>query len=120
MGKFSRDKGKRTELKGVHAFHDAGFNTARRTQQYCGTEGTSDITCPELPDLHIEVKGVERLNAEEAMCQAERDSEPEKIEVVVSYKNCKKPMAFVRLDNFLEILRRSDLPVSVSVDENDD
>lgn len=75
----SRQKGKRGELEAVKFLKSLGFD-ARRTQQYSGAEGTSDVTCLDLPDWHIEVKyGVQGLDLGtarwwQALDQAQTDS----------------------------------------------
>lgn len=51
-------KGKRVERELVHFLKEHGFASARRTEQYCGKAGTSDVECKELSDFHIESKGV--------------------------------------------------------------
>lgn len=81
----SKQKGNRGERLGRDYLKSLGFGDARRTQQYSGTEGPSDVVCPlSLPDLHIEVKfgtsnkgkrmdlGCEGLT--EALDQAKRDA----------------------------------------------
>lgn len=73
IGKSSKARGKRGELNLVHALRHAGFPEARRTAQYCGKAGTSDVTG--LNGIHVEVKNVERLNIWEALLQSKRDSE---------------------------------------------
>lgn len=72
IGKSSKARGKRGELSLVHALRDAGFPEVRRTAQYCGKAGTSDVTG--LNGIHVEVKNVERLNIWEALSQSKRDS----------------------------------------------
>ena len=72
MGKSSRDKGKRGEREWALVCREHGYQ-ARRTAQNCGSSGdAADVTG--LPGIHIEVKRVERLNLEDAMAQAVRDS----------------------------------------------
>lgn len=73
IGKSSKARGKRGELDLVHALRLAGFTEVRRTAQYCGKAGTSDVTG--LPGIHVEVKNVQRLNIWEALAQSKRDSE---------------------------------------------
>lgn len=53
----SKQKGKRVELELVHWLEDHGIR-ARRTQQFNGAEGLSDIISADLPECHIECKGV--------------------------------------------------------------
>lgn len=75
IGRASRARGKRGELSLVHVLRDAGFLEARRTAQYCGKEGTSDVVG--IKGLHVEVKNQERLNIWEALSQSKRDAEAE-------------------------------------------
>lgn len=69
----SKQKGKRGELEFAHFCRDEGYEV-RRTAQYCGNTGDAS-DCVGLDGIHIEVKRVERLNIEEAMAQAVRDSQ---------------------------------------------
>lgn len=73
IGKSSKARGKRGELSLVHALRDAGFTEARRTAQYCGKAGTSDVVG--IEGLHVEVKNQERLNIWSALSQSQRDTE---------------------------------------------
>lgn len=61
-----KQKGKRVELEAAHLLQSLGCPTARRTQQYSGTEGTSDITAEELPHFHIEVKATKEKTLAES------------------------------------------------------
>jgi hypothetical protein len=70
----SKRKGKVGELELAKKLREYGFET-RRSQQYAGgTEESSDIVG--LPYIHIECKRVEKLNIDDAMEQAENDSNP--------------------------------------------
>lgn len=73
IGKASKARGKRAELDLVHKLQELGFSEARRTAQYCGKAGTSDVVG--VPGIHCECKAVERLNIWEALSQSRRDSE---------------------------------------------
>lgn len=73
IGKASKARGKRAELDLVHKLKEAGFSEARRTAQYCGKSGTSDVVG--MPGIHCECKAVEKLNIWEALSQSRRDSE---------------------------------------------
>lgn len=72
IGKASKARGKRAELDLVHQLQKFGFTEARRTSQYCGKAGTSDVVG--VPGVHCECKAVQRLNIWEALSQSERDS----------------------------------------------
>ena len=97
----SRDKGKRGELELAKIFREHGFDS-RRTQQYCGTEGDSDVTG--IPGFHIECKRVERLNVENALKQAIRDSKGESIPTVCHRKNNGFWIASMRLEDWLQFI----------------
>lgn len=73
IGKASKARGKRAELDLVHKLQEFGFSDARRTSQYCGKAGTSDVVG--VPGVHCECKAVERLNIWEALSQSKRDSQ---------------------------------------------
>lgn len=75
IGKASKARGKRAELDLVHKLQAFGFSEARRTAQYCGKAGTSDVVG--IPGVHCECKAVQRLNIWEALSQSERDAEAE-------------------------------------------
>ncbi len=96
----SKRKGKVGELELVNILKDRGL-TARRTQQYSGTDGTSDVICEELNDFHIEVKRDERLNVQKALTQAENDS-TDKIPIVAHRKNREKWKVTLYLEDFLD------------------
>lgn len=69
----SRAKGAAGERELAQVLCDMGYH-ARRTQQYCGAAGDSDVVVEELPGVHLECKRVQRLNIDEAMAQAVSDS----------------------------------------------
>lgn len=50
IGKASKARGKRAELDLVHQLQKFEFLEARRTSQYCGKAGTSDVVG--LPGVH--------------------------------------------------------------------
>lgn len=68
----SRAKGKRGELEACSALARIGLD-CRRTVQYNGRGGMSDVLCEDAPKLHIEVKLTERLNPYGFIDQAIRD-----------------------------------------------
>ena len=70
----SRQKGKRTELELAHKLEEIMGWTARRTAQFCGANGDSDVTVENIPQLFVESKCVERLNVVAAMEQAASDA----------------------------------------------
>ena len=58
----SKEKGKRGELEACHLLQSLGFD-AQRTVQYSGADGTADIICKQMPNVHFEVKyGVQGMD----------------------------------------------------------
>lgn len=68
----SRQKGAAGERELSKVLRGYGYHEARRGQQYCGGNESADVVG--LPGIHIECKRVERLNMQEAVEQATRDS----------------------------------------------
>lgn len=102
MGKInSKQKGAAGERELANRLKELGLD-ARRTEQYCGKEGTSDVLCKELQDYHLEVKRVERLNIHDAISQAVRDCES-KTPVVMHRKNRTPWLVTLFLEDFIKI-----------------
>ena len=80
MGRMSREKGKRGEREFASFLRDLGLE-ARRTQQFSGTEGTSDVSSS-LDGVHLEVKRYAGIAAFRFLEQAERDADPDDLPVV--------------------------------------
>lgn len=107
----SRQKGKRVERLWRDQLREAGFLRAFRGQQYCGAAGDADVVCPELPDFHFEVKGVQNLNVLNAVKQAIADCGKKK-PVVAHKKNGEPWLVTMLAADWLELVRRSDYVVS--------
>ena len=103
----SRQKGARGERELAKVFRGHGFDS-RRSQQYCGIAGDSDVIG--IPGWHVECKRVERLNVENALKQAIRDSKGESIPVVCHRKDRGEWIASMRLEDWLRLIKggRSD------------
>jgi len=84
----SREKGKRGERQWRDELRANGYH-ARRGQQFSGSPDSPDVVCEELDWIHFEVKAVERLNIEDAMEQARRDSGAKS--PIVSHKRNHRP-----------------------------
>lgn len=80
----SRTKGKRGELEAAHLLQEYGYD-AKRSQQYAGINNDADVVG--LPDIHIEVKRVEKLNIDDALSQSIRDARENEIPIVIHRKN---------------------------------
>lgn len=101
MAVNGKRKGKAGELELSRKLKEYGYNV-RRSVQYNGKaeEGEADLLG--LPGLHIECKRVERLNIQEAMEQARRDSaETGRIPAVFHRKNHCEWLVTMRLEDFM-------------------
>lgn len=106
MGKInSKDKGRRGERELASKLRELGFNNCRRGQQYNGIEGDDVIG---LPNIHIEVKRVEKLNIYDAIEQAIRDAKEKEFPVVFHRKNNKKWLVTLPIEDFIEIYKESE------------
>jgi hypothetical protein len=79
MAVNSRKKGKRIELEAVAALKAMGFPNTRRGQQFNGADGSPDVICDDLPELHLECKGDQSIDLgtkalDEACYQAATDA----------------------------------------------
>jgi len=108
----SRAKGCRGEREWRDQLREAGFE-ARRGQQFHGGGESPDVVCPSLPTIHFEVKRVEAGNPYNWHDQASADA-GKKIPVVAHKRNNHPWLCILKASDFLEILRRSDLPVSTA------
>lgn len=71
----SRAKGARAERLLAEALREVmGWQSARRSQQYCGAGQTSDVLVEEMPGLFIESKMVEALSIHPVMERAVREA----------------------------------------------
>lgn len=116
----SRQKGKRVELELAKELRAIGL-TARRTAQFCGDAGDSDVVVEELPELFIECKGVERLNIWDAMEKAVEQAES-KIAAVFHTKNRKPWLVTLRMEDmvaFSLLLARHGAPPSETESKSD-
>lgn len=106
MAVNSRQKGKRSELELVHVLKDDyGIETARRTQQYSGTEGQHDISG--VKHLSIEVKNRQKLNLYDAIAQSVRDAQEKEIPIVIHKKNRKDWLVTMRLSDFMNLYMKA-------------
>lgn len=100
MGRSSREKGARGERELKDYLRDYyGYDMARGRL----FEGKPDVYG--LPDVHIEVKRVERLNVLEAYKQSVRDAEKMRdgIPVVIHRKNNERWLVTLSLDDWMDM-----------------
>lgn len=104
MGKTSRNKGKRGELELSHELQHLGFQTAHRSQQYCGTASSADVIG--LPGVHIECKRTETLSVYAAYDQAVRDSAGSSALPVVMHRRSRQPwLVIMSLSDWAKLYR---------------
>jgi Holliday junction resolvase len=99
----SREKGKRGERQWRDELRAQGY-AARRGQQFSGSPDSPDVISEDLPWIHFEVKAVERLNIEDAMEQARRDS-AEKIPIVAHRRSFRPWLVTMTAEVFFQFLR---------------
>lgn len=104
-GKTSRNKGKVGERELAAALRAEGFESARRGQQYSGSETSADVVG--LPGIHIECKRVEKLNIYDAIEQAQRDAgESGELPAVFHRRNRKPWLVTMPLSDWMILYRK--------------
>jgi len=101
----SRAKGKRGELEISKILREHGYE-ARRSQQYAGYNGDADIIT-NIPGYHWEIKRVENLNLDKAMDQSMRDAKEGEVPIVAHRKNGKEWKVTLHLEDFINLLIKS-------------
>lgn len=100
----SKKKGKKGELYVVNEFKKYGYE-CNRTAQFKGNTGRAD-DIEGIDYIHCEVKFVEKLNLEEAMNQAIRDSlasDRKAFPTVFHKKNYKELLVTMRFDDWINL-----------------
>ena len=109
----SRQKGARGERQWRDELRANGY-MARRGQQFSGSPDSPDVVCDSLPWVHFEVKAVERLNIEDAMEQARRDSQraedrgprtERRVPVVAHRRSFRRWLVTMDAETFFQFLR---------------
>jgi hypothetical protein len=98
-----KQKGSAGERELASKLREHGF-TARRTQQFCGAAGDSDVECTELHQFHIECKRVEKLNVDNAMDQSLRDCH-DRIPTVMHRRNHKPWLVTMYLEDWIALVK---------------
>jgi hypothetical protein len=99
----SREKGKRGERQWRDELRANGY-VARRGQQFAGSPDSPDVVCDDLPWIHFEVKAVERLNVQDAIDQAIRDSGG-KVAIVAHKRGFRGWLVTMEAESFFQFLR---------------
>lgn len=102
----SRDKGKRGERRVAQILRDHGYTDARRTQQYCGDDGDSDVAG--MDGFSVEVKYRERGHGElyEWLDQSQRSAQEGEIPIVVHFKNRAEELVTLKFSDLLRLIQR--------------
>ena len=98
----SNKKGKQGELEFANLLKEHGFK-ARRSQQYAGINNDADVVG--LPDMHIEVKRVERLNIDNAIDQCLEDKHEDELGMVAHRKNRRPWLVTMTFEEWIEIYK---------------
>tara|TARA_R100001510_G_C7654580_1_gene213282 strand:- start:3241 stop:3588 length:348 start_codon:yes stop_codon:yes gene_type:complete len=109
MGRASRDKGKRNERAAAALWQKITGHPARRSVQYCGSDGTADLIAQ--PGLHLEVKARKSIAALRFYDQASSDAKDGDLPIVVMKEDRGDFFVLVRLDDLAklsETLTRAD------------
>lgn len=99
----SKKKGSAGERELSRKLRDHGYDECRRTEQYCGKAGDSDVVG--LEGIHIECKRVEHLMLDNAMAQAKGDAIDGNIPTVMHRKNRGEWLVTMRLDDWVPMYR---------------
>lgn len=107
MGAKSQRKGAVGELELARIFREHGYDCARGGSLSFGE--VPDLTG--LPGIHVECKRVERLNVQEAMDQAIRDSErmQDGMPTLFHRRNRKQWLVTMRLEDWLSLYAQDDI-----------
>lgn len=113
-GRKSKQKGKRVERELANILKDLGSSDARRTAQYNGLKGDSDVIAElTLPSFHLESKGDEKLVLKNAIDQAVTDSQGQKIPVVCHKKNRTPFYVTMRIEDWYLLARAYEIQLTV-------
>ena len=109
----SKAKGKRNELAWVHLLKAAGYPSARRGQQFKGTEDSPDIICPELDMIHFECKSGSRIDIWKTLKQAHNDKAQEELAVVAAHKDREPWIVCMTAEDWFKIINKAFLALGV-------
>lgn len=114
----SRAKGARTERELAQKMKEVfGWSQAHRTNQFCGKNGDSDVIIPELPQVFVESKAVERLNVPAAMARAVEDAAAAgKLPVLCHKRNRGEWLLTLRLEDLPRFSEMVELSKSMRVE----
>lgn len=97
----SKQKGSRGERELAGVLNELLGTDCHRGQQFQGSPDSPDVTG--LDGIHIECKRVEKLNIENAMDQAVRDSGEKRLPSVMHRKNRHEWLVTMRLTDWVKL-----------------
>ena len=100
----SNRKGKTFERWVAAYLREHGYTEARRGQQYHGGADSPDVVG--MDGFHIEAKDTQKWSDYDFMAQSVRDAAEDEIPIVIAKKNFQKPLVIIRLDDFMELIRK--------------
>lgn len=99
----SREKGKRGEREAAAEIRRLFGTEARRSVQYCGRNGDSDLTPDAIPGCHVEVKNVAAIGVKRFHDQAASEAPEGKYPIVVM-KGTRTPWyVMLKLEDFAKL-----------------
>lgn len=102
----SRQKGKRGERAWRDELRDAGFVKSYRGQQFQGGNDSPDVVCPELPNIHFEVKYTQKLDLYGAVLQAVTDTKgTDKMPVIAHKRNNCEWLVTMQADKWFRMVK---------------
>lgn len=99
MAVNSRQKGARGEREWASFLRGYGYE-AERGQQHAGGKDSPDVKT-NMPNLHWEVKRVNRLHLEDAMAQSRRDAGDDEIPAVAYRRDRGEWLVIVDAEDFM-------------------
>jgi hypothetical protein len=102
MSNYQRQKGKRVERAAAARWRSITGGPARRSVQYCGSDGTADLIAQE--GLHIEVKGRKAISAVRFHDQAKSDAKPGALPIVLMKEDRGDFLIMLCLDDLPRLL----------------
>jgi Holliday junction resolvase len=114
MGATSRRKGKVGEREWRDQLRTAGYSSARRGQQFSGSNESPDVVCEELKHLHFEVKRVEAGTNKvyDWIEQAQGDAGAAKLPIVAHRQNGREWLVIMPASAFFKLVGVVDSPTS--------
>jgi Holliday junction resolvase len=112
----SKRKGSQGEREFALFCRQRGYE-ARRGVQFCGVNGDADVIG--LPNIHIEVKRVEKLNIEDALFQSRKDSRFGEIPIVAHRKNNHKWLITMDAAQWFLLFKEWELSLPAGLSDRD-